>query len=277
MKNDNPPIISALELMFMREIENLILVDASSGPTAYSNFQKSHLKGARYVDLNTQLADIQSDLSQGGRHPLPKVEHFAQVLGDLGIGPESHVIVYDSKNGSNAAARFWWMLKALGHQKIQVLNGGISEAEKIGFPCVDFTEPILKVKAYPAYKWLLPLADLTEVAAISQNPDYCVIDVRDSARYRGEVEPIDLVAGHIPGAINFPFTENLDESGLFLSAEDLRKKYSKLFQSIKIENRIVHCGSGVTACHTLLALAHAQLPISKLYVGSWSEWSRNQH
>ena len=144
MKNDFPPILSAQELLIFKEAENFVLVDASSGPSAYDNFLHRHLKGARYVDLNSQLADIPSDFSNGGRHPLPKVEDFVQVLGELGISEKSHVVVYDDKNGSNAAARFWWMLKSVGHQKVQVLNGGMDEAEKYGFPCVNSQDKIVK-------------------------------------------------------------------------------------------------------------------------------------
>ena len=116
-------------------------------------------------------------------------------------------------------------------------------------------------------------SDLVE--NVSQNPNYLVVDVRDKERYDGISEPIDLVAGHIPGAINIPFTENIDQNGLFLKPHELRNKYETLLGEIKAENIIVHCGSGVTACHTLLALEYAEMKIPRLYVGSWSEWSRN--
>jgi thiosulfate/3-mercaptopyruvate sulfurtransferase len=157
-----------------------------------------------------------------------------------------------------------------------VLNGGLKEAVKYQLPMSKGEEGIEKTSAYPTTKWLLPLIEIDELARVTENDEYVVIDVRDAARYRGEVEPIDLVAGHIPGAINVPFTENLDEEGLFLPAEELRRKYHAILGDKKAENSIVHCGSGVTACHTLLAIAHAQLPLPRLYVGSWSEWSRNK-
>jgi thiosulfate/3-mercaptopyruvate sulfurtransferase len=121
----------------------------------------------------------------------------------------------------------------------------------------------------------LPTIDLEGMGEMIQKDNFLVIDVRESQRFKGETEPIDLVAGHIPGATNIPFTTNLDADGLFLSPEELKEKYQKAFENIPDENRVVHCGSGVTACHTLLAMAVAGLPIPQLYVGSWSEWSRN--
>lgn len=269
------PIIQASELLKLYKSENLIIVDVSNGKNAKSNYETKHLEGAIFVDLNTQLADIKDDLSIGGRHPLPKIENFAKTLSNLGISPKSHIIIYDDKNGSNAGARFWWMLKSVGHEKVQVLNGGIQEAEKINFPVSSNTEITNKTELYKVDNWKLKIAEIEEVEKLSKNENHIVIDVRDEERYNGETEPIDLVAGHIPGAINIPFTENLDENGLFLTPNLLKHKYEKVFGHIKPENIIVHCGSGVTACHSLLAIAYADLKIPKLYVGSWSEWSRN--
>jgi len=269
------PIIQASELLKLYKSENLIIVDVSNGKNAKSNYETKHLKGALFVDLNTQLADIKDDLSIGGRHPLPKIENFAKTLSNLGISPKSHIVIYDDKNGSNAGARFWWMLKSVGHEKVQVLNGGIQEAEKIKFPVSSNTEITNKTELYKVDNWKLKIAEIEEVEKLSKTENHIVIDVRDVERYNGETEPIDLVAGHIPGAINVPFTENLDENGLFLSPNLLKHKYEKVFGHIKTENIIVHCGSGVTACHSLLAIAYAELEIPKLYAGSWSEWSRN--
>lgn len=269
------PIIQASELLKLYKSENLIIVDVSNGKNAKSNYETKHLKGALFVDLNTQLADIKDDLSIGGRHPLPKIENFAKTLSNLGISRKSHIVIYDDKNGSNAGARFWWMLKSVGHEKVQVLNGGIQEAEKINFPVSSNTEITNKTDLYKVDKWRLKIAEIEDVEKLSKTENHIVIDVRDEERYNGETEPIDLVAGHIPGAINVPFTENLDENGLFLTPNLLKDKYEKVFGHINTENIIVHCGSGVTACHSLLAIAYAELEIPKLYVGSWSEWSRN--
>jgi len=271
------PLISASELKQLMRSRSIILIDASNGPNAYSNYLENHLIGARYVDLNTQLADIHTDVSFGGRHPLPKAAVFAQFLGEIGISPDNHVVIYDDKNGSNAAARFWWMLKSLGHEKVQVLDGGMNAVNIQQLPMSSKIDDFDKKSTYPGDKWLLPLIEMEELARISENEEYLVIDVRDAARYRGEVEPIDLIAGHIPGAINVPFTENLAENGMFLPSEILSAKYQDLFKNKRTENIIFHCGSGVTACHTILAMAHAKLPLPRLYVGSWSEWSRNEH
>ena len=174
-----------------------------------------------------------------------------------------------------AAARFWWMLRGIGHEKVQVLNGGLQQAENMGFPTNDKTEIPKIVANYTFDNWKLPTATITEVENNSQNKNYWVVDVRENIRYRGVSEPIDLVAGHIPGAINIPFTTNLNQNGRFLPATELRQKYKEIFGATKMENIIFHCGSGVTACQTLLALDYAALAIPKLYVGSWSEWSRN--
>jgi len=275
MKTIPSPIIQASELIELLKSQDLVLIDVSTGKNAKSNYDQKHLEGALFADLNTQLADIKEDFAIGGRHPLPKIDHFAETLSNLGITSKSHVILYDHQNGANAAARFWWMLKAVGHEKVQVLNGGFKEAEKINFPTSSKTEIITKAEPYKVDHWKLQLANINEVEQVSQNKNYIVIDVRDVERYNGETEPIDLIAGHIPGAINIPLTENLDENGLFLSPDKLRTKYENIFGNIKSQNTIVHCGSGVTACHTILAIAYAELEIPKLYVGSWSEWSRN--
>lgn len=269
------PIITPSELLDAVQSNAIVLVDATNSPTAYQNYQQSHLQGALFVDVNTQLADIKEDVSIGGRHPLPTVEQFSKTLTDLGITPETWVVVYDDKNGANAAARFWWMLRSIGHQKVQVLSGGIQAAIQAGFPTSSAVEVPTLVESYPVQDWQWPTIDLQGMDEMILKDRFVIIDVRESQRYRGETEPIDLVAGHIPGVTNIPFMTNLDENGFFLSPEELKAKYQKVFENIPEENRVVHCGSGVTACHTLLALAIADLPIPQLYVGSWSEWSRN--
>lgn len=271
MTKQKSPIISAQDLLELKP-GAYKLIDASFGKT---NFETKHLKGAQHVDLNTDLSNIKEDAANGGRHPLPSPEAFAKLLSQLGIRPQEHVIVYDDKNGANAAARFWWMMRAFGHSNIQVLDGGMNAAEVAGFPLEAGIGLAPKATTYPTKNWNLPLSIIQEVERVSQNPDYLVIDVRENFRYRGESEPIDLVAGHIPGSVNVPYFSNLDENGFYLPAEQLKSMYSALVGPKKPENIIVHCGSGVTACHTLLAFAHAGMDIPKLYVGSWSEWSRN--
>ena len=269
------PLIEAEELVNTHQSKNIQLIDARTGIDAHTKYLGEHLKSALFVDLDKQLADIKTNAANGGRHPLPNPQKFAQLVGNLGIDTESHVVVYDDKNCANAAARFWWMLRSIGHNKIQVLNGGYDAAIRAGFPTSAGEEVAIKKDIYKANGWLLPTATLDEVKKAAGDSSFIVIDVREKKRYDGEHEPIDLIAGHIPGAINIPFTNNLDEKGLFLSSSELRDKYIKALQEINPENVIVHCGSGVTACHTILAIALAGFTIPILYTGSWSEWSRN--
>ncbi|KIO52548.1 sulfurtransferase [Flavobacterium hibernum] len=275
MSNKLSPLINLNELLTLKKAEEIILIDARAGINAEENYNKEHLKNARYVDLNRDLATVETNPANGGRHPLPSLEKFSEVLSKLGISPSSHVIIYDDKNGSNAAARFWWMLKAIEHEKVQVLNGGLQEAIKLGFPTSSEVEKIETVEKYLISEWKLATANIDEVEQARNNDQNIVIDVRDKNRFDGLTEPLDLIAGHIPGAINVPFSENLNEDGFYKSAEDLKQKYSEIIGDKKPENVIVHCGSGVTACHTLLAMDYAGIKIPKLYVGSWSEWSRN--
>lgn len=268
-------LISASELLSIYKNENVVVVDTRMGKDIKKTYLQEHLTGALHVDLNEDLSDIKEDAANGGRHPLPSIEEFSKTLSSLGITPESHVIAYDDKNGSIASARLWWMLKAIGHKKVQVLNGGLKEAIKVGFPMSSNTETAKTVTPYVIDSWKLPVLTMEEVEKVSKDKEYLVIDVRAKERYNGEVEPIDLVAGHIPGAINVPFSSNLDENGLYLSPKALKEKYQKVLGTRSTKDVTVHCGSGVTACHTLLAMSHAGMEIPNLYVGSWSEWSRN--
>ncbi|PWN68566.1 sulfurtransferase [Chryseobacterium phosphatilyticum] len=268
------PIISASELKTL-PTENLIILDARTGKDIHQNYFEKHIKGARFIDLDKDLAEIGEDAAFGGRHPLPGVAKFAKTLAELGISEDAHIVIYDDKNGSNAGARAWWMLKSFGLENVQVLDGGMQAAEKEGVVFSSGEEVFEKASLIKKEEWSLPLSSLEVVENELKNNSSTVIDVRDAYRYRGESEPIDLVAGHIPGAINIPFSENLDENGMFHSPDVLKVKYENLLQG-KPEHLIIHCGSGVTACHTILALAHAGFRIPDLYVGSWSEWSRRE-
>ena len=265
------PIIQPADLINLNSDE-YILFDASAG--SKTRYDETHLANAFYIDLNTDLANIK-DFAIGGRHPLPSIENFAQTLGNFGIDPETHVIIYDDKNGSNAAARFWWMLKAVGHEKVQVLNGGYDAAIKAGFATNNETPKSVAKNPYPTSGWQLTIANIDEVETASKTGNQTIIDVRDAKRFAGLTEPIDLIAGHIPGAVNFPFTNSLDENGFFFNPKVLKKVLEMELADVDSANIIVHCGSGVTACHLLLAMDYAGLGIPKLYVGSWSEWSRN--
>lgn len=265
------PIIQPAELINLNAAD-FVLIDASAGSKA--RYDENHLAGAFYIDLNTDLADIK-DFAIGGRHPLPTLTQFAETLGKFGIEPNTHVIIYDDKNGGNAAARLWWMLRSVGHEKVQVLNGGFNAAINAGFATNGLKPKAESKKPYPVTKWQLATADINEVETASKTGNQTIVDVRDANRYAGLTEPIDLIAGHIPGAINIPFTNSLDENGFFFNPKVLNKVLAAELGDVNADELIVHCGSGVTACHLLLAMDYAGLPIPKLYVGSWSEWSRN--
>ncbi len=270
------PLITAAELFAIKDQPNVLICDASVGPNAKANYETAHPEGAIYVDPESQLATPTPDASTGGRHPLPTLEKFSTVLGSLGIAPDSHVVIYDDKQAGNAAARFWWMLKAIGHKKVQVLNGGLQSAKAAGYLIRSGTISPKPTTPYPAKEWNLPIVELDEVKVASGKGDQIIVDVRSSERFDGITEPIDLIAGHIPNAVNIPFTTNLNAQGEYLSPTELKEKYTKAFGGKKADQIIVHCGSGITACHTLLAMDVAGLEIPKLYVGSWSEWSRNE-
>ncbi|TCD12614.1 sulfurtransferase [Pedobacter frigidisoli] len=266
------PIIKPEDLTWLNQDDEIVIIDASAGSKA--RYDGQHLAGAIFADVNEDLANI-GDFAIGGRHPLPTADQFSSVLQKLGITKNSYVIVYDDKNGGNAAARLWWMLKSIGHEKVQVIDGGFQAAVKANFPTTNKVETPKSVEKYEVKPWNLPLSNIDKVEKVAKSEDYIVIDVRDANRFAGLTEPIDTIAGHIPGAVNIPFTENLDTDGRFLSPEVLKEKYTAALADIRSEHVIVHCGSGITACHTLLAMDYAGLPIPKLYVGSWSEWSRN--
>ena len=270
------PIIEVDELMQISENQNLRIFDVRTGSNAKENYIKKHLEYSVFVDLNSDLAEI-DDPKNGGRHPLPKFEDFIKTLGKLGIDKNSHVVIYDDKNGANAAARFWWMLRAVGHKNVQVLNGGLQVAQNQNYPLSSVEEYYPETKYISDYQdWQLPQVWIDDVKKASEDSDSMIVDVRESQRFDGIMEPIDLVAGHIPNAQNFPFIDNLDEKGLFKSPEVLRNLYSELLDKYEKSKIIFHCGSGVTACHSLLALDYAGFDIPNLYVGSWSEWSRNE-
>ncbi|MBL7859345.1 MAG: sulfurtransferase [Cyclobacteriaceae bacterium] len=277
MQNRLSPLIAAAEVRELQKDSNVTWIDARGGPGAKERYEGGHLPNAIFVDLETELSQKSENPANGGRHPLPDVKQFGVLLGRIGIRPSSHIIIYDDKGGAMAAARFWWMLKAAGHEKVQVVDGGLDALIREGL-VLDAGNAKTPASLAPYYieGWKLPTVTIADVERASANPEYVVIDVRESFRYRGEREPIDLVAGHIPGAVNIPFMENnLQSDGRFQTAEALTSTYRSFIGNRPLENVIVHCGSGVTACHTLLALHQAGLEGARLYVGSWSEWSRS--
>jgi thiosulfate/3-mercaptopyruvate sulfurtransferase len=252
----------------------LIVLDARPGTDAYA---AGHLAGARHADLDRDLSTARRDghdPARGGRHPLPSAADFARQLGAWGIGPDDDVVVYDAAGGANAAARLWWMLRSIGHTNVQVLDGGFAGAVAAGFEVDARVPQVTAVADHPQHGWTWPTADAEQVDARRASPAWRVLDVRSGERFRGEAEPFDPIAGHIPGAVNLPFAENLGKDGRFKPAAELRALYDGLLAGAAPSALTVHCGSGVTACHTLLALEIAGLPGAALYVGSWSEWCR---
>jgi thiosulfate/3-mercaptopyruvate sulfurtransferase len=262
------PLLSPDQLAQLLATEtDVVLLDARA-----KGYDVGHLRGAQHADLETQLSaarDADANPARGGRHPLPPLERWTQQLGAWGIGPQTHVVIYDDQFGANAAARAWWMLRAVGHERVSVLDGAITD-----LPMTTDAPAITARPPYPATAWQRPTVDLARVNSLRNDDGWKVLDVRSRERFRGETEPIDPVAGHIPGAVNLPFAENL-ENGRFRPPHELRTTYNQLLGETPIERLIVHCGSGVTACHTLLALEAAGLDGASLYVGSWGEWCRN--
>ena len=231
-------------------------------------YEDEHLPGAIYADLNRDLAAPPTGAS--GRHPLPPRGQLEARLRAWGVHGESPVVAYDDGNGMYAA-RLWWLLRWLGHEDVAVLDGGLRRWEQLGLPLddADVAHPPGDFVARPA---CVSPVDADGVLASLDDPSVRILDVRAPERYRGEVEPIDPVAGHVPGARNHPYTASLDAGNRFLPAATLRAALEASLDGVPAERTIVMCGSGVTACHTLLALEHAGLPGARLYAGSWSEW-----
>jgi len=241
-------------------------------------YDAGHLAGALRADPERALstaADPGFDPAQGGRHPLPPLARWAAQLGAWGIGPDSWVVACDAASGGNAAARLWWMLRAVGHERVAVLDGGLAAATSAGLPLTTEPAPPPQPRPpYPATAWRLPLADLPEVERRLADPAWKVLDVRSRERWRGEAEPYDPRPGRIPGTVNLPYTEALGPDGRFLPPVALRALYQPLLAGTPPGQLVVHCGSGITACHTLLALSLAGLDGASLYVGSYGEWCR---
>ncbi len=228
-------------------------------------FQQGHIPGAVYFDLDQDLAAPTG--SHGGRHPLPDVAALAGKLGRAGIGGGRHVVVYDDSGGM-FAGRLWWLLRYLGFDAAQVLDGGYSAWLEADFPTTAETAPRSAATFIPRPRREL-VVSMAEVRDRLEDPSTLLVDARGPERYRGESEPIDKKAGHIPSALNKPFAENL-ERGRFKDPAALRERFRELEEADEI---IVYCGSGVSATHNLIALEVAGLKGAKLYAGSWSDWS----
>ncbi len=272
------------------------LANPKAGARAYL---AGHIPGARYADLNRDLSAPLTETS--GRHPLPIPDLFAKRLEELGVGNDTQVVAYDEANGS-FAARLWWLLRWVGHTRVAVLDGGIKawiaaggalDAGELTPVLAPADTAIAAPPAAPSPAHLSPSAQLSPrahfsprpdsaavvsaagVAAALQDPATLLIDARAPERFAGKIEPIDPVAGHIPGAVNQPFSTNLAADGRFLAPAQLQASWRERLAGRDPRRVIAMCGSGVTACHNLLSLEVAGLPGAKLYAGSWSEWIRD--
>ena len=252
-----------------------ILIDVRGGADAYQHYLSGHLPNAIFAGLDADLAVKPLDAAVGGRHPLPSAEDFAANLSRWGVTPESPVIVYDDKAAAMGGARLWWMLRSIGHTNVKVIDGGLKAALDAGIElATGQREYTPAVTPYPIPVGFSNTVDIEEVKKAAEKSDSIIIDVREGVRYEGITEPIDLIAGHIPGAMNLFYADSLSPDGKYLTPQALATLYKDIIGDVKTENVIVHCGSGVTACHTLLGMEHAGIAGAKLYVGSWSEWSR---
>ncbi len=246
------------------------LADHGAGRRAY---EAGHIPGAFFLDHEEDLSAPKT--GKNGRHPLPPLSAFAALMGGYGVGKDVQVVIYDGGN-SMFAAHLWWMLRWMGHQAVSVLDGGWQAwLEQGGAVSTEVpkhpggqTPEQMETISQPA----MPTVSCDEVLLNIQAPRFTVLDARAENRFRGEVEPMDPVAGHIPGALNRPNTLNLDEKGRFRSPQDLRESFVQVLGATKPSEVVHQCGSGITACHNLLAMEIAGLAGSALYPGSWSEW-----
>jgi thiosulfate/3-mercaptopyruvate sulfurtransferase len=242
------------------------LADAGWGEREYL---ASHISGAVYAHLNNDLSGPLNGTN--GRHPLPDPDVLVQTLIRLGIGRGMQVVAYDQDNGM-FASRLWWLLRWLGHDEVAVLDGGFAKwtVEKRPVASGKDARPAGSLTCAPDASMIF---DTARVASALRSRDTMLLDARAPERYRGDVEPVDRVPGHIPGAINYHFMRNVDDRGVFLPPADLRRQLSATLGDVPPDHVVCYCGSGVTACQNLLAMEVAGLHGAKLYPGSWSEWA----
>ncbi len=241
------------------------LAETGAGRAAYL---QSHLPGAIYVHLDD---DMSSPITAStGRHPLPDVTAFSEKLSVWGVDASKQVIVYDDAFGA-IAGRMWWLLRWLGHTRVAVLDGGLPTWQRENYPMQSVLPSLSPAAFFPNVNNEL-LVDVEFVESRMSNDNFVIVDARAEERFSGDAEPLDNVAGHIPGALNMPFDDNLAISSLFETQEVLTQLYKDVIKQVDYENVIHMCGSGVTACHNILAMEYAGMRGSKLYAGSWSEW-----
>ena len=263
---DRSPLIEPAELAKRLGEPGLRIVDtraAISEPgEGHRRYLEAHIPGAVFADLDLDL----SGESGPGRHPLPTPEQFASTLGRLGIGPETLVVAYDDSGGS-IASRLWWMLESIGHAEVAVLHGGWQAWQEASHPTsgdVVSVEPV----SYPTPARFNGVVEMDELVS----GRVTLVDARERERYRGDVEHLDPRPGHIPGAINVPYTESIKPDMRLLNPPQLVERFDDLPDDV-----VLSCGSGVTSCHVALAMRVAGRPMPRLYIGSYSEWSRTDN
>ncbi|MCQ4311842.1 sulfurtransferase [Pseudomonas stutzeri] len=243
------------------------LDDAGYGRHSYA---EAHIPGARYADLES---DLSGEIIPGvtGRHPLPRPHELVEKFRNWGLHNDSDIVLYDDGPGA-FAARAWWLLAWLGKRDgVYLLDGGFKAWREAGLP-LDASVPADRVGSFSGHPDDSLIIEAAQLSNRLETPELTLIDARALPRFLGEVEPIDPVGGHIPGASCVPFTENLDATGRFLQPDQLRSRFDQLLTDRSPESLVAYCGSGVTACHNLFALCLAGYPLAKLYPGSWSEW-----
>ena len=246
--------------------------DLAKPEAGRSQFEEQHIAGALFADINTDLSTHDKTLAiNGGRHPLPSREHFAYWLGACGISARSQVVVYD-RQGMNYCGRLWWMLKWSGHEAVAVLDGGLQAWVAAGGDVASGPALPVAPTVFALRDPLVVLKHTADVSAQLGRPVQTIVDARAPARYKGETEPFDPVAGHIPGALNRPFHTNLTPQGLMKSPTVLKAEFEALLNGRDASSVVHHCGSGISAIPNVLAMQVAGLGTTALYAGSWSEW-----
>lgn len=272
-------LISAAELQSLQASGSPLVIfdcsfDLAKPEAADTLFAESHIAGAQQAHLDRDLSTHDAALAvNGGRHPLPQREAVAAWLGRMGVGNDTQVVVYD-RNGCNYCGRLWWMLKWLGHDAVAVLDGGLQAWTAAGGATGTGAAPAPQPRRFKLGEPLRQLVITETVAAQLEQASQTLVDARGAPRFRGDVEPLDPVAGHIPGAFNRPFTDNFTPEGRFKNADQLRAEWQALLGARGADTVVHHCGSGVSAVPNLLSMEIAGYGPTALYAGSWSEWCR---
>jgi thiosulfate/3-mercaptopyruvate sulfurtransferase len=269
-------LIDATQLKGLLTVSDYRLIDCRSDlmqpEKGRADYLVGHLPGAVYADLDVDLADPVTATS--GRHPLPDAERFRKTLAGWGISNDTQVVAYDYAN-SALAARLWWMLRWMGHDRVAVLDGGIAAWSAAGGE-LQTTVPQFEETVFndtPKSEYVATTEEIS--AALAAGTEMNLVDAREAARFFAQTEPIDTVAGHVPGAINYPLSRNLNSDGTWRSGAELARVWRDVLDGRPIAPLIAMCGSGVTACHLVLSAQMAGLAEPRVYVGSWSEWIRD--